>query len=38
MCNGAQKGKMPVILVLGMGWKEEAKERMNSGRTIKSTD
>lgn len=26
MCNGAQKGEMSVILVLGMGWKEEAKE------------
>lgn len=37
MCDSARKGKMPGILV-GMGWKEEAKERMNSGRTIKNKD
>lgn len=33
---GIKKEKMLVILVLGMGWEGEAKERMNSGRNIKN--
>ena len=33
---GTKKGKMLVILVLGIGWEGEAKVRMNSGRTIKN--